>query len=88
LLIQTAETALPYGGSISVSCSGSQWAIGATGRKLRHVPDLWTHLQGAASGAPLQASQVQFALARIQAIEINKIILTEFAYEALEITVY
>ncbi len=62
LAIQCLETALPYGGEISVSIDGAGWLIGAQPEKLRIVPEHWALLEGQDLNGDLGAAQVQFGM--------------------------
>jgi histidine phosphotransferase ChpT len=62
LAIQCLETALPYGGEISVSMDGTSWVITASAEKLRLDPENWALLEGQDYEGELLAAQVQFAM--------------------------
>lgn len=63
LLLQCLETAMPYGGRVTVAQSGDAWALAAQAVRTRIDPALWARLAERNAGADLQPSQVQFALA-------------------------
>ena len=63
LLLQCLETALAYGGKVSIAEIDGRWQIRADAARLRADPALWAVLDGAAPPLALAASQVQFALA-------------------------
>ncbi len=62
LILQCCETALPHGGSMSVSEAGDAWTVVAEGPRMRIDPDLWAALSDPAAGLSFTAAQVQFAL--------------------------
>ncbi|NDV00618.1 histidine phosphotransferase family protein [Pseudoroseicyclus tamaricis] len=64
LLLQCLETAMPFGGEVSVDrCETGRWRLQAEGRHMRIDPDLW---QGLPEGQPPRDAQtpamVQFVL--------------------------
>lgn len=56
------ETALPYGGLITITCSDGKWCVAGEGRKIAVEPALWGHLDGSDTSATLTPAQVQFAM--------------------------
>lgn len=74
LLLQCLETALPRGGDICISRENSSWEMSGTAAKLRFDPDLWAVLGGADPIEDLQAAQIQFALAPLQAADMGRTI--------------
>ena len=71
LLIQATETVLPYGGEVEVSQTERRWSIVCTARETRVNAHPWDHLTNDENADPLQSSQVQFGLARLQAAELD-----------------
>ena len=63
LMIQCFETAMPYGGDITVALSDGVWQIHGRADKLKPMPELWEVLNHPASDHPITPAQVQFALA-------------------------
>lgn len=74
LLLQCLESALPRGGEIRVTRSNSAWEMTGTAGKQRFDPDLWSLLTGATPTEDLQAAQIQFALAPLQAADMGRMI--------------
>lgn len=71
LALMCAETALAYGGRITLRAAGDAWELTAEGRKLSLDPDLWKTL----SGGPVPAigpAQVQFLLLPAEAARHNR----------------
>ncbi|MFP5508503.1 MAG: histidine phosphotransferase family protein [Paracoccaceae bacterium] len=62
LALQCFETAMPYGGRITLTREGQLWAISCTADKLRQTPELWAHLDGDGTGIEVSPAEVQFAL--------------------------
>lgn len=72
LALLCLETALPYGGQITVLCSGSEWTITGEGRKVAVDDALWGCLQKANSETEVTPAQVQFALLPVAAQEAGR----------------
>lgn len=64
LLLMCLETALPYGGEITISATGLAWSMTARAAKTKVDPDLWGQLSASSADNFLGAAQVHFALAR------------------------
>jgi histidine phosphotransferase ChpT len=62
LALQCCETALPYGGQITVRRNHENWSVEAASPKLTLDPNLWDRLHASVPAAGLTAAQVQFAL--------------------------
>ncbi len=62
LALQCFETAMPYGGRISLTREADLWAISASADKLRQTPDLWSALDPPGQAIDISPSEVQFAL--------------------------
>lgn len=62
LTLQCLETALPYGGRITVSFIDSSWTILATAERLILEQDLWSRLTQDSVNGELRPAQVQFGL--------------------------
>lgn len=60
--IQCIETALAFGGRITVSTAGTGWTLTANAPRLKADPALWHALATAAAPQDLSPSRVQFAL--------------------------
>jgi histidine phosphotransferase ChpT len=66
------ETALPYGGMITLSREAGKWTITGQGRKVNVEAPLWGHLDGSDTSANLTPAQVQFALLPAAAQEVDQ----------------
>ncbi|MFC7704935.1 histidine phosphotransferase family protein [Plastorhodobacter daqingensis] len=62
LLLQCLETAMPYGGAITVTCEGGMWEMTGLAPRLRIETDLWDGLEDPSLAPPPAAAQVHFAL--------------------------
>lgn len=66
------ETALPYGGLISVSCTDGKWTVVGEGRKISIEAPLWGHIDTSDTSATLTPAQVQFAMLAVAAQEAER----------------
>ena len=62
LAAQCLESAMPYGGRITLARDGDSWVISGDADKLRALPALWSSLATAGSALEVSGSKVQFAL--------------------------
>jgi histidine phosphotransferase ChpT len=62
LLIQCLETAMPWGGQITVAPDGPRWQVTGTAARLRIDPALWEVLSNPAASADITPALVHFAL--------------------------
>ncbi len=72
LLIQCVETAMAFGGRITVDRNDGRWSLHAEATKLKIDPDLWAMLSSQAAKPDLTAAQVHFALAQQEALRQNR----------------
>lgn len=72
LLIQCCESAMPYGGSITVSQAGGAWRIEGVAPKLRALDDMWPLLTEEHSTADITPALVQFGLVRPALIDAGR----------------
>ncbi len=66
------ETALPYGGMISISCEAGKWTVAGEGRKINVEAPLWGYLDASDASANLTPAQVQFAMLPVAAQEAER----------------
>ena len=85
LVLQCLESAMPWGGRITVAVVGSQWAITGIAGKLNIKTDLWQILSGGPDLPDLNAADVHFALSPIAANDAGRKI--SFETSATEIRV-
>ncbi|SEN51991.1 histidine phosphotransferase ChpT [Gemmobacter aquatilis] len=62
LLILCLETAMAFGGRITVEHDESRWQINGLARKMKVDPALWEVLSNPAASYPITPAQVHFAL--------------------------
>lgn len=62
LLVLCLESALPYGGRITVHHDGAGWRLEGNAERIKVDASLWGLLLGQAEGAEVTASNVHFAL--------------------------
>lgn len=86
LAIQCLETAMPYGGSISVSARNDRWSVTGRSEKLNIEASLWAGLLEPDKLQKVTPAQVQFALMPIVAGDIGRTIWTEQAGGQVSIT--
>ncbi len=67
LLIQCFESAMPWGGRLTIREAGGNWALAGEAERMKIAPPLWQALADAAQEPELDAAQVHFALAPLAA---------------------
>ena len=80
LTLLCLETAMPFGGQVSVRCEGSAWVVSGEAERLKMHPELWGLIDGADTGALPAPAHLQFALlgpelaaqARVAKVEISE----------------
>ena len=72
LLIQCLETAMAFGGRITVDPLDGHWALTGTATKLRLDADLWQHLSNPGTKVDITAAQVHFALVPVELAQQNR----------------
>jgi histidine phosphotransferase ChpT len=66
LALMCAESALPFGGTVSLLRDGAIWRLEAAGRRLKTDPAAWACLIDPAAPVSLAPPQVQFGLLRAE----------------------
>jgi len=69
LLLQCFESAMPWGGRITVTSVAGQWAVYGEAEQMRIDAALWDLLREPQIQSPLQAANVHFALAGLNAVD-------------------
>lgn len=87
LLVQAAETALPFGANLSIQNEAGDWTITCDAREVRIDAGLWAHFSNDTPDANLQSAHIQFALGRIQADTLGKQVTVANTAETLTISV-
>ena len=67
LALQCLETALPFGGKITVAAADAVWEARAEGARLTVDAILWANLSAAAPDPAIAPAQLQFALLPVEA---------------------
>lgn len=62
LMLQCLETAMPWGGQITVAKEDGQWTISGTSDRMKIDAELWQALAEPGGGAEIGAAEVQFLL--------------------------
>lgn len=62
LALQCFETAMPYGGQITVTRDAGHWDLIGAADRLRQTPDLWACLKAKGDIAAVTPAEVQFVL--------------------------
>ncbi len=86
LLLQCMETAMPFGGTITVSEDEAGWRIAGRAEKMKINPILWEVLSNPAAEMDLKPSEVQFALAPLAATQAGRTLTLEVS-EAVGIVI-
>jgi len=67
LALQCLETALPFGGTVTVTVAGAVWEARADGARLAVDAALWSNLTAPAPDPAITPAQLQFALLPVEA---------------------
>lgn len=62
LLIQCCESAMPYGGDVTVTQADGGWSVKATAAKMKDLDGLWDHLGDAETATEITPAHVHFGL--------------------------
>ena len=86
LLLMCLETALPFGGQITVTRDGGRWHLTAEAERMRDLPGFWEALAGDGPLPEVASPKVQFALAPCAAVQLGRRIAVDQAPGRLTIT--
>lgn len=86
LLILCLESAMPWGGEVSVNTTEGRWLIGARAEKFKIAPELWELLVNPSIAVDLTAAQVQFALVPETARTLRRSVTTELQDSFIKIS--
>jgi len=86
LLIQCLESAMAYGGKVTVLVADGRWTITGAANKLRIEPDLWGILVDPTSTVSVIPSQVQFPLVAQELAERHLRLTTELSATEIKLT--
>ncbi|MFK7753501.1 MAG: histidine phosphotransferase family protein [Sedimentitalea sp.] len=84
LAIQCCETALPYGGTITIS-EDNGWYVDGMASKINHDDALWANLSKPGHNDDVTPAQVQFALLPHIASELGRSVQTSHTSESVSI---
>lgn len=70
--LQCIETAMPFGGKVSITVNDSRWVLCGTANKVTIEPDLWDNLTDTTKCTAVSPAQVQFLLLPILAAEMER----------------
>ncbi|MDR6263917.1 histidine phosphotransferase family protein [Roseobacter sp. N2S] len=87
LLVQSVETALPYGGEVDITERNGKYDIHTNAKAVRHDPTLWACLSNDAMPVDMTSAQVHFELARQQATRLKRKIEVRASETTLDISV-
>lgn len=62
LMLQCLETAMPWGGQITVEFADGAWTVSGTSDRMKIDPELWRALGGPGAGSEIGAAEIQFLL--------------------------
>lgn len=86
LLLQCLESALAYGGKVSVMRSETGWSILAEAPRLKVDPALWEVLTEPRAPAEIGAAQVHFALVPEELARQSRRLVTEIGEKTIRLT--
>lgn len=87
LLIQCCESAMPYGGTITVTRDGQTWSLLATASKLKPLNDVWLLLTDPQADPPITPALVQFGLVQPALCDAGRSLHLDTQPDTLRITV-
>lgn len=87
LLIQCLETAMAYGGKVSIAEDQGAWTILAEATRLKIDPDLWAVLSGSPPPQGIAAAQVQFALVPAALADLGRSLALDIGPAMIRLTV-
>jgi len=77
--IMCLETALPYGGQVTIAANGADWTLRADADRLKVDPDLWQRLASPPQALTLAPAHVHFALLADEARRRGRLLRLELA---------
>ena len=70
--LQCVESALPWGGEVSISEENSRWTLDGSGERVKRDDALWAMATGGTDVVPLAASDVHFALLPLTSQQVGR----------------
>jgi len=86
LVLQCFETAMPFGGTVTVKTTDNGWAIKGRAERLKPDQSLWSAFDGDNPGDALNSSTVHFALASTMARLVGRSVQYSFGPTTLDVT--
>lgn len=86
LVILCLESALPYGGRISISRTGDRWHVTGSADRLKFDPALWDQIDSQSAPNDIAPSEVQFAMIGPTAREQGKLLQVQRSNESIAIS--
>jgi len=85
LLLMCVEVAMPWGGTVRISCDDGCWKLLARADRLKLDADLWEVLSNASASAAIEPAHVQFPLAFDAAERLNRKPTVELSEDLIQI---
>ena len=85
LLLQCLESAMPFGGEITVSQMGDAWCLAGTADRMRIERELWDILVAPNDEMDVSPADVHFALAPVAAVAAGRVLATDIRDGAIQI---
>ena len=83
LMVLCLETALPWGGEITVDVDGTRWSVQGRGERMKLDPPLWEALSRPGAEAEIGAAEVQFLLLPMLIAEAGRSLSVEISEQAI-----
>ena len=87
LLVQCFETAMPFGGTITISQEDKRWKVSGCAEKLRATPDLWEMLSATPGNGDIRPADVQFAIVPQVVSELGRSLTLKICNQGIDVTV-
>ena len=85
LALQCCETAMPLGGTVSVSLDGTDWRVNVEAQRIAVDEELWSRLSGGSEDVSLMPAHVQFALLPLAAADMARAVEYDVSETGLEL---
>lgn len=87
LALMCLETAMAFGGKVTVAAEGSRLVITGQAARLKIVPEVWDHLSAPGKGEPLTPALVHFALLGEEVTRLRRRIAVELRETEIRVVV-
>ena len=85
LLIQCFETAMPFGGNVTISHQQGQWSLNGTAERLKIEQNLWEMLVSTDSGHDISPANVHFAIVASALQQTGRVLQTDLNETAISL---